>query len=588
MRPAALLALFLFLATAASAQAATVTIPGDPMVVHVSDVGRITGRLEGDTTNVFFSPSNNDTPNAGFSLGFPVGFGASTSPVTYGPAGGSGFSAVSQSPLSGTGTAASPYRVTTVYRVPNGAGTAAQVTQVVTYLNGNSRFAVNYSVRNLSGAPLRFRASEYADLYLAGSDSGTGFFQAGPPRLVGGFNAASGRVGGIEEVAGSPWDRYEEDGYSTVRSNVANLATAGLDNTINPASIDNGVAVQWDDFFTTGLANDATANFATIWTFAVGRLAFNPGTAQRAPGAQHDVTVTLRDPNGAAVANTAVRYTISGTHPGAGAVTTDAAGQATIGWRGTAEGLDTLGAYADLNGNSTQDASEPAGTATVRWVIPPVSYPGPSNPVDDSVDAQLARLPAPRLGKAVNVAPVKGSVFVKLPAGSAARGAQAKGRGFVPLLQARQIPVGSTLDTTRGTVRLVSAAGAAGKKQQGDFNGGFFTTIQSATGKGLTDLRMARGKFSGCTLGRSKGARAAARRYRKRTVRRLRGNAKGRFRTSGRYASATVRGTDWTVTDRCDGTLTRVKRGSVVVRDLRRRKSFVVKAGKSRLVRAPG
>jgi len=30
----------------------------------------------------------------------------------------------------------------------------------------------------------------------------------------------------------------------------------------------------------------------------------------------------------------------------------------------------------------------------------------------------------------------------------------------------------------------------------------------------------------------------------------------GRFRTRGRYSSATVRGTDWTVTDRCDGTLT--------------------------------
>jgi hypothetical protein len=49
-----------------------------------------------------------------------------------------------------------------------------------------------------------------------------------------------------------------------------------------------------------------------------------------------------------------------------------------------------------------------------------------------------------------------------------------------------------------------------------------------------------------------------------------------------------VRGTDWTVIDRCDGTLTRVKRGVVVVRDLRRRRSFVVRAGRSRLVRAPG
>ena len=81
---------------------------------------------------------------------------------------------------------------------------------------------------------------------------------------------------------------------------------------------------------------------------------------------------------------------------------------------------------------------------------------------------------------------------------------------------------------------------------------------------------------------------AAKRRYRKRTVHRLRGSAKGRFRTRGKYASATVRGTDWTVTDRCNGTLTSVKSGVVVVRDLRGKKNYTVRAGKSRLVKAPG
>ena len=591
MRPLVLAALmFALLAAASSAQAATVTIPGDPMVVHVSDFGYVTGRLEGDTTNVFFSSQDNNTPDAGFNLGFPVGFGASPSPVNYGVAG-SSFTAVSQGTLTGSGTAANPYRVTTRYDVSDGDTTAAQVTQVVTYVNGNSRFSVNYAVKNVSGSALRFRAGEFADLYLAGSDVGTGFFQSGPPRLVGGFNATSGRVGGIEEVPGSPWDAYEEDSYSTVRNNLANLASSGLDNTVNPASVDNGVAVQWDDFFTNGLAHNATANFATIWTFSVGRLLFSPGVAQRSPGELHSVTVTLRNPDGAAVPNTAVRYTISGANPGSGVVTTNSAGQGSISWRGDTAGLDTLGAFADLNANNTQDASEPGGTATVRWGVPTVTYPGPGpgpgpGPVDNSVDAQLARLPAPKLGRAVNVAPVKGEVFVKLASGGSASAAQAKGRGFIPLRQARQIPVGSTLDTRKGTVRLVSASNAAGGKQQGDFNGGLFITAQTRAGKGLTELRMTNGSFAGCaTRGkRSKRASAAAR-FKKRTVRRLRGNAKGRFRTRGRYASATVRGTDWTVTDRCDGTLTKVKSGTVVVRDLRRKKNHVVRAGKSRLVR---
>jgi hypothetical protein len=48
-----------------------------------------------------------------------------------------------------------------------------------------------------------------------------------------------------------------------------------------------------------------------------------------------------------------------------------------------------------------------------------------------------------------------------------------------------------------------------------------------------------------------------------------------------------VRGTKWGVTDRCDGTLTKVQRGTVVVRDFRRKKNIVLKAGKSYLARAP-
>ncbi len=69
-------------------------------------------------------------------------------------------------------------------------------------------------------------------------------------------------------------------------------------------------------------------------------------------------------------------------------------------------------------------------------------------------------------------------------------------------------------------------------------------------------------------------------------MRRLRGNANGRFRTRGRYSAATVRGTVWEVSDRCDGTLTKVTRGRVAVRDFRRRKDVSVKAGKSYLARA--
>ena len=42
--------------------------------------------------------------------------------------------------------------------------------------------------------------------------------------------------------------------------------------------------------------------------------------------------------------------------------------------------------------------------------------------------------------------------------------------------------------------------------------------------------------------------------------RKLWGDGKGKFRTRGQYAAATVRGTKWLVQDSCSGTLTRVTR----------------------------
>jgi len=70
-------------------------------------------------------------------------------------------------------------------------------------------------------------------------------------------------------------------------------------------------------------------------------------------------------------------------------------------------------------------------------------------------------------------------------------------------------------------------------------------------------------------------------------VRKLWGQDKGgRFRTHGRNSVATVRGTRWVTTDTCAGTRTTVTEGAVAVRDLRRRKTVVVRAGRSYLARS--
>ena len=198
----------------------------------------------------------------------------------------------------------------------------------------------------------------------------------------------------------------------------------------------------------------------------------------------------------------------------------------------------------------------------------------------------LADLPNPVQGVAVNAQQLSGVVTVGVPAGRASAGrarASQKGIKFVPLSEARQIPVGSFLDTRRGKVRVQSAKDRRGTRQQGDFASGLFQVLQSrkTSARGLTDLVLKGSSFTSCPK-RGKRATAAAS-----IRRRLRANARGRFRTRGRHSAATVRGTSWETADRCDGTLTKVTRGKVAVRDFRRNKTVLVRAGKSYLARAP-
>jgi hypothetical protein len=105
----------------------------------------------------------------------------------------------------------------------------------------------------------------------------------------------------------------------------------------------------------------------------------------------------------------------------------------------------------------------------------------------------------------------------------------------------------------------------------------------------MTSLVLRGGNFAGCCRrpavhASGQGLARASAAWR---VRRLWGRDRGgRFRTHGRESQATVRGTRWLTEDRCDGTLTRVTNGAVAVRDFKRHRSVVVRAGHSYLAKA--
>jgi hypothetical protein len=185
-------------------------------------------------------------------------------------------------------------------------------------------------------------------------------------------------------------------------------------------------------------------------------------------------------------------------------------------------------------------------------------------------DQAPAALPPPVAGETVNAKVRAGKVRFRLPAETA----------FAELTAPRQLPIGTTFDTTAGRVTLTSAADTAGATQHAWFYEGTFTIGQTTGSAPVTTLALA-GALPDCT----KGARAAA--ATKRKQRHLWGDGKGRFRTGGRFSSATVRGTRWVVSDRCDGTLTRVVRGSVTVRDRVRDRTVIVREGEQYLAPVP-
>jgi hypothetical protein len=118
--------------------------------------------------------------------------------------------------------------------------------------------------------------------------------------------------------------------------------------------------------------------------------------------------------------------------------------------------------------------------------------------------------------------------------------------------------------------------------------GGAFKVVQPISQGGLTQLSLVEAASRPRTCLRPVHPLGAREAVSRKVLGLLRANAHGRFRTRGRFSATTVRGTEWDTIERCDGTLTRVHRGVVVVHDLRLGKDVTVRAGASYLARAPG
>lgn len=236
--------------------------------------------------------------------------------------------------------------------------------------------------------------------------------------------------------------------------------------------------------------------------------------------------------------------------------------------KATFDAADVLAADCELGpGASSPTVLDPA--APGAGLTDPAGHggdPAQEGGIAAADPAALAALPAPRPGRSVSAARGTGTVLVR----------RAGSKTFEPLDPARPVPVGSIVDATRGTVTVLAAKDLSGATQSATFTGGRFAVTQKRAARMTTVLSLRGAIDCGSNRG-SMTARAAGKRRRSRS---LWGDGHGRFTTRGRNSTASVRGTIWGVTDRCDGTLTQVRRGAVAVKDLR--------SGKTRLIRAGG
>jgi hypothetical protein len=151
------------------------------------------------------------------------------------------------------------------------------------------------------------------------------------------------------------------------------------------------------------------------------------------------------------------------------------------------------------------------------------------------------------------------------------------------------VPSGAIVDARGGSIVLRTAVDAAGHTQAARIGGAVFEVRQPKDGKGMTDLILRGGRPKGCpATGSAAMARAAvapAAKSNSHSSGLWAHDDHGRFRSRGRNSVATVRGTEWTTTETCRGTVTKVAKGAVDVFDRHTKHTVRVRAGHSYLAR---
>ncbi|MBJ7518331.1 MAG: hypothetical protein JHC84_01430 [Solirubrobacteraceae bacterium] len=189
----------------------------------------------------------------------------------------------------------------------------------------------------------------------------------------------------------------------------------------------------------------------------------------------------------------------------------------------------------------------------------------------------VGQIPAPVTDRSLGLSPTTGTAFVRQ------RGAGAA----IAVREPDLVTDGSVFDTERGGLAISVAQ--AGEVRTTTLTQGLVTIDQDGGRNPVTKVKLV-APLTGCSATRGASirtfAKSSQRKRKGRRERRVVARGNGRFRTDGRYGSATVRGTEWQTVDTCKATSVRVFSGVVSVFDRVRGKRRTVRAGQRVVVRA--
>ncbi len=541
----------------------------------------------GDTSYEFFSPGS-ITGSCGTSVAVnaPNGdvFGFRDS----------GWNPVSQSAVAGSGTSQSPYQVTTVVQANDANGAPElQLTETDSYVVGNEYYRTDMTLRNVSSSALtNLRLYHAADCYLQGSDAGYGFLDPSAGSVACTQNPNDTPPALIEQFAPlTPGSHFVEGVYSQVFSDVS--SQADLPGTCDcTTQEDNGMGLNWD--ITSLGASQSSGTYSMISGFsASGVTNFLMGPPAALTTSAPSVGATGAGFSGSAnphgLATTALfQYGLDPKYTGGGAVVyTNSTPAQSVGSDSASHAVSA--SVSGLGPNTVYHVRLVATNSAGTTLGPDVTFTTGHGPTPGP----------PTLGRTFNLQPVSGVVLIKVHG------------VFIPLTEATQIPKNTVINALHGGLSVTSAVpggshpahdaaakgkgkkGKSTKTQKGTFSGAIFKISQATGGaaKGLTTLTLVESAFKGAptyaTCKAKKAADLVASAAASKTLQLLHASAKGKFSTRGRFSAATVRGTKWTIADRCDGTLTHDITDSVAVTDFVRRKSIILHAGQSYLAKKP-